>query len=218
MVHRDPDTGQYVAGSHGVDRFGDYEFQHIANQYKIDAADVPGAFAVQESDINVVEMDDLLHRDERADLVALDVHSLQASVPGTSSAESALIARWELGLGAGDELILPEDQQADDDTGSSGVVDKRSWDSDSPDVLYDAHWIAEGGYADTSSGLGGGPDQPIITDSVHYPREFGACPDLDQRDEITESFFLSDRGGADISDSLVELRAAYSLVFAVHEE
>jgi hypothetical protein len=216
MAHRDPETGRFVADS-DVDRFTDYEFQHIANQYVVDAADLPGAFPIEESDLNIVDMDDLLHRDERADLVALNVHSIQATVPGTSSAESALLVRWELTLGAGDEMVLSEDAQIDTNTGSSGVIDKASWDSDSPDILYSAHWVAEGGYADSTNGLGGGPDQPVITDSVHYPREFGACPDLDERDDISESILLADRGGADISDSLIQINVVYSLVFAVHE-
>lgn len=221
-MHRDPETGQFVAGStmhSDVERFRDYEFLHVHNRYDVDAADLPGAFAIQEEDIVSVDFSDILDRDERADLVALQIHSLQASVPGTSSAESALNARWELGIGAGSLMVTSGDvDSSSNDAGSSGVVDINEWAADSPDVLYFASWVSEGGYADSTNGLGGGPDQPVISDQVHYPREFGACPIFDERDEISESFLLTDQGGADISDSLIILDASYSLVFGVSEE
>jgi hypothetical protein len=218
-ITRDPETGRFVSSEAGhIERFRDFMFQHVHNSYSVSAGDVPGSFPIEESDISTIEMDDLLHRDERADLVRLNIHALQSSVPGTSSAESALETRFELTLGAGDEMVLTEDQTVDNNTGSSGVVDRIQAVSDNPDVLWFGQWTAEGGFADTSSGPGGGPDQPVITDEIDYPRDFGACPTLDHRDEITESFQLDDEGSADISDSLVNLDVSYSLVFAVYEE
>lgn len=217
-VVRDPDTGQFqsVKSGAGVDRFRDYEFVHVKNEYVVPAADLPGAFPVEVSDITTVEMDDVLDRDERADLVALNLHALQASVPGTTSAEASLNAGWELTLGAGDEMVLEEDQATEIDADGT-VVNAHRAKSDNPDILYHAFWNAEGGFADSTNGLGGGPDAPIITDNVHYPRDYGACPDLDERDELTESIHLDDEGGADISDSLINLDVSYTVVFAVEE-
>lgn len=221
MVHRDPETGQFTSGTGMAmaERFTDYEFQHVQSEYRVPAADLPGAFPIDEEDLVTVELDDVLHRDERADLVAVRVHSLQASIPGTASAETGLDVSWELSLGAGSEMIVGSDKDfTADDAGTSGVMNIDQWQSDSPDVLAFYSWIAEGGFADSTNGLGGGPDQPVITDDVHYPAEYGTCPELDDRDEITESLTLNDTGSADISDSLVIVEASYSLVFAVHEE
>lgn len=212
-VTRDPETGQFTTMDHGPERYNDYEQLHISSQYTVNAGDLPGAFPITETDINVVEFSDLLDRDERADLVMIQVHSIQASVPGTSSAESALKAGFELSLGPGSEML----ETSDSSTETQGVVDARYWDSDSPDVLYFANWVAEGGFADSTNGLGGGPDAPIQNDDVHFVKDFGTCPSLDDRDEITESIRLADVGGADISDSLIQVQVSYSLVFNVHE-
>lgn len=218
MVHRDPETGQYVADDGmKMAHYADYVFQHVHSEYQVPAGDLPGAFPIQESDIRVIPLDDLLDRQERADLVAIQIHALQASVPGTSSAESGLEARFELRAGVGDELVLNEDRNTGTDQGSSGVVDTRFWDSDSPDVLYFADWTAEGGFGDSTNGLGAGPDQPVLDADIHFPRDFGSCPQFDDRDEITESFYLDDLGGADISDSLVRLDISYTLIFSVHD-
>jgi hypothetical protein len=220
-IRRDPETGQFVSYETGhtfaVERFRDYEFVHVRTRYDVDAADLPGAFPITEEDIHVTELEDVLDRDERADLVAFNLHSLQATVPGTSSAENSLQARWELSLGTGSEMVTNSDEDFTADTGDSGVVDKAEVDSDNPDILYFAQWTAEGGFGDSTNGLGAGPDAPVLEDNVHYPREFGACPGLDERDDITESFRLVDMGSADISDSLIMLTASYTLVFAVEE-
>jgi len=216
MPHRDPETGQFVAGT-GATHFDDYEFVHVNSQYSVSSGDLPDAFPIEESDIREISLDDIMDRDERADLVAIVIHALQASVPGTTSAEAALEARWELHAGVGDEMILPGDGDFDVDSGSSDVVDIFAWHSDSADVLYHANWEAEGGFADSTNGLGGGPDAPVLDQTVNYPREYGSCPTFDDRDEITESFFLEDTGGAGISDSLVRLKASYTLVFAVRD-
>jgi hypothetical protein len=197
--------------------FDEHEFKHVRSSFNVDASDLPGAFPIDESDIRVIGLEDIMDRDERADLVAVQVHGLQASVPGTSSAESALLVRWELRAGPGDELIATNDSDFTDNSGESGVVDTNFWTSDSPDALFFASWVAEGGFADTSSGLGGGPDQPVIESERNFPRELGSCPEFDDRDEITESLYLNDLGGADISDSSIFLEASYSLVFAVRD-
>lgn len=219
MVYRDPETGQYVSDDGTMPaRYDDYEFQHIHSRYTVPADELPGAFPLTETDITATNLDDVLDRHERAELVTLQVHSLQASVPGTSSAESALGARFELRAGVGDELIQTDDRTTTANAGESGVVTAENWDSDSPDALYFASWVAEGGFADSTNGLGGGPDQTVLSETVHYPREFGACPEFDDRDDITESFRLADLGGADISDSLIVLDVSYTLVFAVHED
>jgi len=217
-IQRDPETGQFVSSSTGhVQRFRDYEFQHVHSEYDIDASDLPGSLPLEEPDIRVLSMDDLLHRDERADLVALNLHSLQASIPGTSTAESTLKVLWELSTGAGARLVEVGDANFTADTGVSGAIDSQFWDSDDPDILYFADWNAEAGFSDTGNSVAAGPDAPVLEDQVHFPREFGACPEFDERDEITESFRLESPGDADISDSLINLQAAYSLVFAVHD-
>jgi len=215
MVHRDPETGQFTGDLHGMHSFDDYEFEHVLSRYDVDAEDLPGAFPIQQSDIRTIRLDDLLDRDERADLVAVQVHGLQASVPGTSSAESSLFTRYEIRAGAGDELISLEDENFTDD--GAGVVDTAYHGTDSRDVLFAAAWIAEGGYADSSNSIGAGPDQPVLQAERHYPRELGSCPVFDDRDEITESIYLDDVGSADISDSLIRVTSSYTLVFGIHD-
>jgi len=215
-MHRDPETGQFMAGG-TAHHYDDYEFQHVHSRYTVPASELPGAFPIAESDINSTNLDDLLDREERAELVAVLVHSLQAAVPGTSSAESVIEGRFELRAGVGDELILTEDRERDTDEGSSGVVDRQIWESDSPDMLYSASLFAEGGFSDTGNSVAAGPDAPVLDQSIHFPRDFGACPEFDDRDEITESFFLSNPGSGDISDSFIAIQASYSLVFAVHD-
>jgi hypothetical protein len=138
-------------------------------------------------------------------------------VPGTSSAESALACRWELHAGAGSATVEDVDSETRRNIGSDDALNVESWESDSQDVLYHAHWVAEGSFADTSSGLGGGPDQPALDQDINYPREYGSCPTFDDRDEVTESIHLDQLGGADISDSLVSVSASYTLVFRVHD-
>jgi len=218
-ITRDPDTGQFVSGSHGfaAERYTDFEYVHNQSIYDIDAEDLPGSFPVVETDINVVDLDDIMDRHERANLVMLRLNALQASVPGTSSAESALETRYELGVGAGSEMVENADTQFDQNVGSSGAVDRRIAESDSADVLFHASWIAEGSFADSASGLGGGPDTPVMSESVHYPNEFGVCPAFDDRDEITESFRFTDVGSADISDSVINLETNWTLVFGITE-
>lgn len=217
QVVRDPETGQFQSVSGQDARFSDFEFKHIHSRYDVDAADLPGAFTVNEGDINSLPLDDVLHRDQRADLIMLNLHSLQAAVDGTASAENALEASWELRIGDGDAMVLNEDRTIDNDIGSSGVVDRHFWESEDPDILYFANWTAEGGYGDSTNGLGAGPDAPVLADQIHYPAEFGTCPELDRRDDITESIRFDDVGGADISDSIIHLRAAYTLVFNVRD-
>jgi hypothetical protein len=216
MVHRDPQTGQFIAGGSPA-HYDDFEFQHVHSRYAVPASELPGAFPIAESDINSTDLDDLLDRDERAELVAVLVHSLQAAVPGTSSAESVIEGRFELRAGVGDELILPEDRDRDTDAGSSSAIDRRIWDSDSPDMLYSASLFAEGGFSDTGNSVAAGPDAPVLDQSIHFPRDFGACPEFDDRDSITESVFVSNPGSGDISDSFITIQASYTLVFAVHE-
>lgn len=221
MVHRDPETGQFVSGpaSHSqIERFSDYEFVHVHNEYNIDASDLPGSLPVLEENAAVIDLDSVLDRDELADLIMLDVHGIQASIPGTSSAESSLRASLEIGVGTGSRMLSSQDRDdAENDSGSSGVLDFAKWSSDSPDVLWFADWNAEASFADSSSGLGGASDAPVLDGRMHFPREFGACPAFDERDEISESFKFSSVGSADISDSLIRLTTAYSLVFAVEE-
>jgi hypothetical protein len=217
MVHRDPETGLFVSDDHSVDRYSDFEHQHVHSSYDVDAADLPGAFPIQESDIRVVDLDDLLDRNERADLIMLEIHGIQASVPGTTTTEAALRAAIEIGIGAGDRMILAEDRDDSTDTGSSGVVDRNLWESDSPDTLYFAEWISEGSFGDTANGVGAGADAPVLEDETHFPRDYGTCPEFDERDEITESIVLDEVGGAGIDDSLIELNVSYSLVFAIEE-
>lgn len=219
MVHRDPETGQFVSsGGHQLAQsYRDYEFKHVRSHYDVDAADLPGAFPIEEEAIRTVSLDDCLHRDELADLVMLNIHALQASVPGTASAENSLEARWELSLDHSSEMVLGTDQDTGTDGGDSGVIDTAFSESDNPDILFFGEWSAEGGYADSTNQLGGGPDAPLIQNQLNYPAEFGVCPRLDDRDEVVESFRFQDQGGADISDSLIQLSAAYTLVFAVEE-
>lgn len=216
MRHRDPETGQYVSGARAT-HWDDYEFVHVSSEYGVSASDLPGSFPIAESDIRSVSLDDIMDRDERADLVAVFVHALQASVTGTSSAESSLETHWELHAGVGDELVLRDDRDYTADTGSSGVVSTSFWESDSPDPLYHAHWVSEASFADSSSGVGGGADAPVLSEALNYPREFGSCPTFDDRDEITESLFLANPGSANIDDSQIDVYASYTLVFGVHE-
>lgn len=220
MVYRDPETGQFVSGTDGASRdYRDYEFQHIRTEWNVDAADLPGAFPIVEEDIHVVDMEDLLHRDERAELVGVFLHALQAVIPGTTTAEASIRAEFELGIGQGSKLL--ENNDRDDYRGSageSGVANISTWANDDPDVLYHAGWWAEGGFGDSTNGMGAGPDQPVLQETTHFPRDFGACPSLDERDEISESWKVTNPTGADVSDSEIGLLAAYSLVFAVEEE
>jgi len=216
MLPRGPD-GQFLSHDEVVD-YRDFEFQHVSNKYSIAADELPAAFPILEEDITAVKLDDLLHREERADLVAVMVHTLQGSVSGTSSAESALEVNWELNIGNGSNLTLENDRDTTDNAGNSGVVTIESAESDDPNTLYHGAWVAEGGFSDTATGVAAGPDQAVIDADVHYPRDYGACPRLDDRDEITESFHLNFIGGADITDSRVELRVSYTLVFAVHDD
>lgn len=217
MPHRDPETGQFVSGAGRPTSYRDYEFKHVRSHYDVDAGDLPGAFPIEEEAIRTVDLDDCLHRDELADLVLLNIHALQASIPGTSSAESSLEARWELSLDHSSEMVLETDQDTGTDGGDSGVIDTAFAEADNPDILFFGEWSAEGSFADSAGGLGGGPDAPLIQSQIDFPATFGACPRLDDRDEVVESFRFNDQGSADISDSLIQLSVAYTLVFAVEE-
>lgn len=214
-ITRDPDTGQFVSQETGhVGRFRDYTFQHVKSQYRVSAGDLPGAFPISEEDIRTTELDDILHRGERAELVALQLHHLYAAVPGTSSAEGNIEAMFELSTGTGSQMVTLEDR----DSGSVGDVTTLHWVSDDPDILYFASIYGENSFADTASGIGGGADTGSLgPETVHYPREFGACPDFDERDEISESWRVNVPGAAEPTDSLIEWGADYSLVFAVEE-
>jgi hypothetical protein len=196
--------------------FDDYEFVSGRTRFKVNASDLPGSLPIQEDDIRELSLNDVLDRHERADLVAVIVHDLQASVPGTASAECPIEAGWELHAGVGSSMILGDDAETTTGAGESGVVDYGAAESDSPDVLAFARWVAEGGFND-SGNTAAGPDQPVINHDINYPRDYGSCPTFDDRDTVTESIYLGNVGSADVSDSLILLISAYTLVFAVHE-
>lgn len=216
MVYRDPETGLFQSGDDDDYDYRDYEFQHVHSQYEVPADELPAALPIEESDIRSTNLDDLLDRNERADLVAVVVHSLQAAGTGTFSEETSLEARFELRAGVGSELVTAEDGN-DEQVGDEDVVNATFWESDSPDVLYHAAWYSSAGFNDTAGGTGAGSDQPVLDQDVHFPREFGSCPQFDDRDEITESIYLNDTESAVADDGEIALEASYTLVFAVHD-
>lgn len=195
--------------------FHDLEVQHQNHRYEVEAADLPGSFPILEESIVDFEPANGLERREVAELLAIWVRGIQATVPGTTSAEAALNASYELSLDDGEENVGGAVTQ---DTGDSGVVNQRTLSSDSHAVLYSAEVIAEGGFADSTNGLGGGPWAQTIQDYLDFRTVTGRGPEVGPFQDLHEHIRFDNIGGADISDSLIRLTANYTLFWDVREE
>lgn len=209
MPRRDPETGKYVSGDR-VSNYLDLEMQSISSRLHLDANDVPAAFPVEESISR--EPANGLSRTEEAELVALRVHTFQATIPGTSTAESALEPSYELSLDTNPQLLGGEDQYP-----AQGAATLRGHESDIPDLLWFTHLTSEGGYKDGPSGTGAGPDQPVLTSEMNYLREFGSGPVVTGRDNIFEHFNLGQSSGATIENSEIDLYTNLALYWDVRQ-
>lgn len=214
MAARDPETGQFVSGSGtGSGSYRDYSVTNIMADYRVAAAELPGAFPI----IETVPMGDAvqdLHHDQRAHLTQAQLH-MQATVPGTLSEESTLIAVMELSLDA-DPALAGENLAIQEEANEIGNLDRRSrLNVDEPDVLFTQFEVNQGSFADTVNGVGGGADAKTGPVQRTYP---GGGPVVDRRDNLYLHISADDFLAAAISDSAIEFTLVGLLYWRVFEE
>lgn len=212
MPHRDPETGQFVSG--GATRsYRDYSVTNVMADYRLSAAESPGAFPV----IETVPLGDAvpdLHHDQRASLTHGQAH-MQATVPGTLTEESTLLAVMELSLDA-DPAIADENLAFQEQANDVGALNRRSLvNVDEPDVLFNQFEVNEGSFADATTGVGGGADQKTPPIVKAFP---GGGPVVDRRDNLYWHISADDYLAAAISDSATEFTLAALLYWQVFEE
>lgn len=205
MVHRDPDTGQFVSGSSS---FHDVEVINFAFQFSVAAAQNTGAtdqFYGDDTDFEGVllyDLDDIVDRHAVARVLEAQ-HALSVQPTGTQTADSATRAIVEISSSPSSSVSFsaPASEMGAVGDQSGLTVEFLDRVDDSLDVLgRPLEAMAQGPFTDGTNGLGGGGG-PGHDSLETEPHDFI----LDRRDEM----FLN---GAVESQNLTDGPATFSVV------
>ena len=216
MPHRDPETGQFVAGQHS---YKDIEVASFGATVGIPAADLGGGAAFTGGEVDTFEGLQLLDYDEVVDrneeLVLLAAyHRLSPEINSTETADGSM--RCAVEISASPALSEPTGQaasQADTDiSGGTGDFDGVANFDDTIDIV--GRPLSGTAYAPFSDGSGVGGGGSADGDQYRLdmaPAEFGR---FHPRDEL----FLNGRTEVDnVDDSGVHLMVAGQHVYGVRE-
>lgn len=191
--HRDPETGQFVAGDGTHHDWTDVHDVQWNAAMSIDAADLDGGFqAFRMSKDDALEVIDFnsrpgLDRNEHFEVIESHM-TAYAGAPTTASAEGHLTWTMQFGeernntanQGPGfySSAAINETVDGGLDINGPGVVDNYgSW--------HTLSGYAEGSFADSTNGLGGGSDHDNVDSQVNF-YEIGneTGPTYDMNDEL----------------------------------
>lgn len=186
MVHRDPETGQFVSGD-GQHRYEGIEVATFHADFGIQAADLSGAtgFAGGEGDqiegIRILDFGDFCDRNERLKLLHAE-HSLTAYINSTQTADGTVRVAAEISASpsasGGIHTIGTGDVDSSQDLAVGGATTDDTIDVLGKPLIATGH----GPFSDGASGVGGGGSAGEDDAHLHYP-ESPVC-DFFPRDEL----------------------------------
>lgn len=185
MVHRDPQTGKFVADDGAEDL--EIEYLTFSASLTLPAATATGATDEYYGDDSTFEgellydVDEIVDRHEVASLVHAS-HVANVQPTGTQTADSAAIGQFEISASP-DRAVVEEitPSELDDIADSSSLVaESKIVQSDTADLVgRPLSAMAQGPFTDGTAGLGGGGGPGIDRTEVE-PLSF----DMDRRDEM----------------------------------
>lgn len=194
MVHRDPKTGQFVADGQSFD---DIETMTFSHHFRMEAADLDGTAGgtMPQGEAfqgyQIIDLDELLDRHERAELISAD-HHMALMAPSTRTADGTVAASIEVSASPTQQIAgnmgPTGDNIGGDDYplyGDGGTVDTMDL------VGRPLHAITGGPFSDGASGVGG--SNTGATDEVKVDDLPGGY-EVDGRDEL----YLN--GGMEVSN------------------
>jgi hypothetical protein len=206
MVHRDPETGQYVSDDTPAElglQYADFEFQHIRGGNVSPSGDTGD----NSSDRSYEVLGGDLQHDEVAMLAnirAVLVTEVTESPAADSQDEAgAYGGKAELGINIDGSERFTSDQR-----------DLNFGDEDNPGILS---VLATGSsstpFVDTSAGAGGGGGAPHDRQEINFMELYGSGPFLDKADDLTV------RVESNAQNSVVEITSTvwWTLGFLVYE-
>lgn len=218
MPHRDPETGQFVAG-----RASDMTWQETTailttTGTQIPAADLTGGNTdhdpLQDADVTqVLDFSGHLDSDEVFELIALDYH-INLALPATASAESSALAAYVYSRVP--DVFAPNPSFWATGQRESGVYDVNGATGGDEDasVLHQGELAATADFGDSTNGLGAGAFIGYDSNLVPFRALYGVGPMFDMDDEIYfPVVFYSDN----ISDHAIHLTQRAEWRGIVHE-
>jgi hypothetical protein len=213
MVHRDPDTGQFVGGDGSMHGYDDIEFGSFRASIGIPAADLDGGtgFGGQTDTVEGLELldyDDLVDRNERLDLL-YGMHSLTVYANSTETADGTV--RFEGEVASAPSPTMATNIAVQD---IEGDVDGATQSTDSIDLLgRRLNAVGHAPFSDTATGVGGSGSAG--EDRVDFGMPPGPAREFHPRDEL---FLNGEFRTWNIDDGGVHLELAGQHWYGVSEE
>lgn len=220
MVHRDPQTGQFVEsdGDMSMLTYADHDVHHCRHllRYEDDADAGPtvGTDNVERYEITERGLDP----DELAELRAMRITAtVRVRADGAQDSRGSVLA--EIGAGfnlSGTEFIGTAADATSIDVDDSGTADftAQTRDTDEVGQLYTQRLSTAIGFDDDANANGGsGGGEPTISETISFPALTGTGPVVDSADDFVSRVNLV----VNNSITTVETDVRYTLYYAVEE-
>lgn len=190
VAARDPETGQFVQGSAGVD-WRDVEPLHFADSYGIPAADLGGGTGFgggersESTGNSVIDLTEIIDRDEVAELLLAEI-MVAGYIQSTATADGSMRSHVEVSTSPAFRVPQPTTNNVDAEPGPQGtdVIDRFELGVDvTDDVICRPLTVAAGNsFSDGATGVGGASG--AVVDRAIRSWTAGGAPVYDDRDEI----------------------------------
>lgn len=183
MPHRDPDTGQFVAGDPGRTRdaaYGDFDIQTFRTLANPNSALTSGIATFE----NWETFEPLggLTRDELAELVYLDV-SVHPKAAPVADEEGHWSTAWEFSLDNDPKAIDHDDSVDTADVDGVSGMDRDTWNIETDPDILDVASASVMAAVDETSGPGAGTAVPYDR-TYDFRAMFGRGPVLDRHSDL----------------------------------
>lgn len=218
MVHRDPESGKFVAGSDNQYQYGDLDIQHIFHSFSVAAAEVDGTTGqgggqtfVGEQAL-VAEPAGGLPRNAVAELVSMDV-SVVAYINSSQTEDGTVQGLLELSTEGNSQVVesLNSNVDVNNTAGAVDIIDVSS--TTDSDVIGMLQAVGHGPITDTVNGLAGAGSAGEAELSIDFRNKFGTGPLFERDDEVTGHLGLKQWN---VADSALHLDMAAQLLWDVH--
>lgn len=183
MVHRDPDTGKFVA-DHDDRGAVDLDATEVFTGkllWQIPAADVTAGSDTQELSgeaAQILDFTDYLGSDEVFVTHAVNME-VQLSAGQTATAEHVIETDYHLRSQGNVEEVIGVTPQEEE-----GIVDVANVDADDDDIIFNGFVAGGGDFADSATGLAGGGNLNHVSHDMNYVDADLPGPAFDQDDEL----------------------------------